>query len=438
MLRSFMSLIALATMLCGVPLRAENWSNWRGPNYDGSSPESGLPAAVNLDRNLAWKSPMLGRSGATPVIWGDKIFITSADDATKDLYAACYAFSDGKLLWKTPLSSGDFSPRNGRNNMAAPSPATDGKSVFFLYGNGELACLDMNGKIVWQKNLVKEHGAFTILWGYGSSPLLYKDKLYLTVLRRNDKGSDGAPLNSFLLALNPKDGSQIWKHVRENDAIGESLETYATPMPVEIDGKTQLIITCGAYMTAHDADTGAEIWRFGSYLPSKAADRRMVVSAVAGDGYAFCTAAKHASPFYAVKFGQTGSIPTSKAAWVYEENNPDCSTPLFYKDAVYAFDGDKSRMLTKLDPKTGAKIWSGKLPDGPVFRASPTAGDGKLYLLRSNGEIFVLDAGANFKILSSLALNEGDDHGAGSFSSIAISQGHIFVRTPKNLYCFKP
>ena len=238
--------------------------------------------------------------------------------------------------------------------------------------------------------------------------------------------------------LKPSDGSVIWKHVRPSDAVQETLETYATPMPVEVNGHTELLINDGEYMTGHNADTGEELWRFGSYTPTKKPDRRMVVSPVAGGGNAYVTAAKHGSSIFAVKLGGTGDLFKTGQAWTLDEFQPDCCTPLFYNGFLYVFDGDKKATLLKVDPKTGAKAWTGSLamPGKGVFRASPTGGDDKIYLVRVTGEAYVLSAGSEFKILSELALGEGSEN-VGCVSSMSISQGNVFVRTPKNLYCFK-
>ncbi|MEI6233709.1 MAG: PQQ-binding-like beta-propeller repeat protein [Planctomycetota bacterium] len=437
-LNRVVGLVCVATVVCASAVRAENWPNWRGPNYDGSTSETNLPDTLNLDKNLAWKVAAPGRGGATPIIWGDKVFISSADDATKELYAVCYNRKDGAVLWKQKLSSNDTA--NGRNNSASPSPVTDGSSVYFLYGNGDLAGLDMDGKILWQKNIVKDYGTFSIQWGYGNSPLLFKGKLYITVLRRDKwKGAEGT-LESFLLALSPKDGSVIWKHVRPTDAVAETQESYATPMPVEVNGKTQLLINDGEYMTGHDPETGTELWRFGSYTPTKNPDRRMVVSPIAGAGHFYCTAAKTASPIYGVKLdGLANTVKTSAAAWTIDEKNsqPDCTTPLFYNNNLFVM-SDKMSALMKIEPKTGKKIWSGSLLEKGkgVFRASPTGGDGKVYLVRVTGEAYVFSAGDEYKVLSELALGEGSEN-IGCVSSVAISGGNVFVRTPKHLYCFK-
>src|ERR1043165_4746304 len=159
-------LLSIAGALCGLDARAENWPTWRGPHYDGSTTETNLPDQLSLDKNLAWKMPLPGRSGATPVVWGDKVFVTSADDKSHELLALCFNRIDGKELWREKVSAGDQSW--DRNNSAAPSPVTDGQAVYFLYANGDLTKLTMDGKIVWQKSITKEYGDFTILWGYGN------------------------------------------------------------------------------------------------------------------------------------------------------------------------------------------------------------------------------------------------------------------------------
>ncbi len=434
--RRLFSILSIVCVLAAPFARAENWPNWRGPHFDGSTTETNLPETLSLDKNLAWKAPVPGRGGATPIVWGDQVFVSSADDATKDLVAVCYNRLNGEQLWKTKIGTGDTA--HGRNNFASPSPVTDGQAVFFLYGSGDLAKLSMKGEILWQKNLVTDYGMFSIQWGYGNSPLLFKDKLYITVMRRDKwRGQDGT-FDSFLLALNPKDGKEIWKHVRPTEAKAETQESYATPMPVEVNGKWQLLINDGEYMTGHDAETGEELWRFGIYGPDKRGDKRMVVSPIAGGGNFYVTAAKTTSPIYAAKLANPGgAIKLSDAVWSIDEpkSQPDCTTPLFYNNSLFVMSDPKSSLM-KVDPASGKKIWEGSLKGPGVFRASPTGGDGKIYLVRVNGDAYVLSAGDEFKVLSELALEEGNED-IGTVSSMAISQGNVFVRTPKTLYCFK-
>ena len=170
-----------------ISLHAAHWPQWRGPEFNGSSPESGLPAAWSKAENVVWAAPLPGPSGATPVIWGDHIFV-STPDAQKNLKLICLNRRDGTLRWEKLVAVGD--KNKGRNNMTAPSPVTDGKTVFVLYGTADMAAFDFQGKELWQRNLGKEYGKFSIMWIYGSSPLLHQGKLYVQVLQRDPPPND--------------------------------------------------------------------------------------------------------------------------------------------------------------------------------------------------------------------------------------------------------
>ena len=208
-----LSPVALLAALATLPLaaHAENWSNWRGPAYNGSSPETDLPQTWSATEGIKWKTPLPGASGATPAVWGDSVFVSSTDPA-KNLLLLCLDRKDGKVRWqKQIVEAGDV--ERGRNNMASPSPVTDGKAVYILNRTGDLAAFDFDGKVLWQRNLGKDYGKFSINWIYGSSPLLYAGRLYIQVLQRSPAppdypgiGSTTGDRESYLLALRTGDG----------------------------------------------------------------------------------------------------------------------------------------------------------------------------------------------------------------------------------------
>ena len=166
--------------------QAENWPQWRGAAFNGSSTEKNLPESWTKE-TVKWAVPLPGPSGATPAVWGDAVFLTSPD-AQKNLLLICVNRKDGKVRWQKQITSGDIN--KGKGNMASPSPVTDGKSVFVLFGTGDFAAVDFDGNILWQRNLGADYGRFAIMWLYGSSPLLFNGKLYLQVLQRTPAPAD--------------------------------------------------------------------------------------------------------------------------------------------------------------------------------------------------------------------------------------------------------
>jgi len=429
-LRTFALTLTLTATL-STSLRAENWPHWRGPEYTGSSKEKNLPAEWTKE-SAVWVTPMPGYSGATPAIWGDYIFVSSPDPE-KNLNLICLNAKDGKVRWQQKVSEGDR--EKGRNNMTAPSPVTDGKIVVIMYGTGDLAAYDFSGKQLWTRNIGKEYGRIANMWLYGSSPLLYKGKLYVQVLERNPLPPDYTHAidgkeerESYLLCIDPKTGKNIYRHLRPSDALKESQEAYSSPIPYSFKGQDQIIIVGGNYTTAHDAKTGEEIWRCGGLNSKNDSWWRIVPSPVAGNGFIYSCAPKR-EPVFAIKEGGKGNVTDSNIAWTFKENPTDVPTPLLYNGKLFVLDGDKY-VMTALDPKTGEKKWQGSMGVRETFRSSPTGADGKIYCISENGSVVVLDAGDEFKILSTFKMGEEPIR-----SSIVAANGHLFIRTGKNLYC---
>ena len=403
---------------------AANWPQWRGPDLNGSTSETNLPATWSKTDNVLWSAPLPGPSHATPIVWDDSVFVNTPD-ADANLLLMCLDRHSGAVRWQKQVAVGNRV--KGRNNMASPSPVTDGNTVWTMFGTGDLAAFDFSGKQLWARSLTKEYGRFIINWLYGCSPLLYKGRLYVEVLRR-------VPGDSFLLCLDPQTGSNIWRQVRPTDAIQESQEAYSTPMPAECAGRTEIIVVGGDYVTGHDAATGQELWRGGGLRNfDHRPDSRLVPSPVVADGLVFVCGAKR-NPFLAFYDCGKGDITTSGLAWSSAEDTTDCATPLFYQDKLFMLDGDK-QTLGCFEPKTGKVNWRRQLGVREIFRASPTGADGRIYCFSEYATAVVLSA-ADGQILSTIKMSEGDQTDEGlSHSTIAAAQGCLFIRAPAHLYC---
>jgi outer membrane protein assembly factor BamB len=428
------TLAAAITLALTFSAPAENWPQWRGPALNGTSPETGLPETWTKE-TAKWTTPLPGQSGATPAVWGDTIFVSSPD-AEKNLVLLSIDRKDGAVRWSKTVSTGDIV--KGRGNMASPSPVTDGKLVWVLFGNGDLTALDFAGKVVWQRHLGEEYGRFSINWIYGSSPLLFEGRLCLQVLQRSPAPTDypgiagGSPeRESYLLALDPQTGKNLWKVARPSTARMESQESYATPVPHRgADGRAQLLVVGGDCLTGHDAATGAELWRGYGLNPRGGEWMRIVASPVSAGGFAIAAGPKR-EPMLAFHTDQSGDITGTGVAWKFDEKKtPDVCTPVAFGGKLFALDGD-SRTLTALDPKTGAKLWQGTLDTRNVVRASPVAADGRLYVIDEAGTVFVLGTGDEFKVLATIPMGDAN----GTRASIAISDGQLFIRTTEKLYC---
>ncbi len=408
----------------------ENWGQWRGPNFNGSTRATGLPGALAKD-NVLWSTPVPGPSGATPIIWDQHVFIHSPDESG-NLVLIDFDRRDGKELWRREVGIGNKD--KGRNNMSAPSPVTDGQRVISLFGTGDLAAFGMDGAPVWKRSLAKDFGRFSVMWIYGSSPLLFEGRLYIQVLQRSPMPPDyplydGKPeRESFLLCLDPATGKDLWRQVRKTDSTLESQESYATPMPYRGKNGTQLLVVGGDHVSGHSLADGAEIWRARLY--EKRDDwYRIVTSPVSYQGLIYASGPK-GQPVVAYKADGRGTLDDSHVAWKYAENPTDWSTPLVMDGKLFILDGGK-KVLSRLDPVTGEKKWSGKLPVREVIWGSPTGADGKIYLHSEDGTVVVCDAGDEFRVLGTLDF-EGEGPCRGS---VAVAQDQIFVRTARKLHC---
>lgn len=424
--------LALALTLTA---HAEDWPHWRGPDFNGASSETGFPTDWSANSGIKWTTPLPGFSGSTPCVSGDSVFVSSPDE-NKNLFLLCLDRKDGKVRWQKQLATGDQTKGRTSPNMTSPSPVTDGKTVWAFYGTGDLAALDFTGKILWQRNLGADFGRFSNMWLYGSSPTLYRGKLYIQVLQRTPVPNDythaldgKADRESYLLALDPQTGKDLWRHVRPTDAVMESQESYATPIPYEHDGKAEILVFGGDYLTAHDPSTGKELWRSGGFNPKKGEWMRIVSSPVTWKDMIFATGPKRV-PLSGIRAGGSGDITGTHVAWQFTDSPPDVCTPVVYRDQLYVLDGDK-QMLTCLDPKTGEKKWAGNLGVRENFKSSPTAVDGRIYCLSERGTVVICDAGPEFKVLSTVALGGGEP----SRSVIAASGRQLFIRLAEKLVC---
>lgn len=407
-------------------LTAGDWPNWRGPTLDGASAETALPDRLDASTQ-AWATALPGPSAGTPVVMGPNIFLSAIDSATQNLTAVCVERATGKVRWTREVAPSLTS--NKRNDLAAPSPATDGKTVVFLYGSGDLAAFDVDGKPLWARNLQKDFGKFHIMWLYGSSPLFHGGRVYVQVLQNEGKKPADAESASFLLAVDPATGKDLWVHRRPTPARDESAESYGTPILYAIDGREELALFGADLVTAHDPATGKELWRCDGFNERKAGNWRSIPSAVLIDGKVVSTTAR-GGRLFAVKPGGSGDVTGSHVVWNTTEITTDVCNPLWYRGKMYVLDGDK-KTFACVDAASGKPLWKGEIPAKGVLRSSPTGGDGKIYAMDETGTVFVLSAD-EFKILSSAELGAGGTARA----SITLAHGLVLVRTAEKLFAF--
>jgi len=416
--------------------QAGNWAQWRGPNFNGFTDEKGLPARWSKTENVVWSVDLPGVAASTPIVWEDRVLLSGTDSAKDMLQAMCFDRKSGKLLWQHDVAQGIA--RDYRSNFASASPVTDGQIAVFFFGNGDLVCYDLDGKQKWARNIQKDYGAFAFQWTFSSSPLLFDGRLYLQVLQRDEpvggRGTFGQESKSYLLAVKPETGETLWRHFRPCKAVAESRESFTTPIPYSFDGNTQLLIAGGDALTGHDPETGKELWRWGTWNPTRIPHWRLVPSPVVGDGVILAPAPKR-DPIYAIKAGGSGLLDDSAIAWVSEdakEISTDVPTPAFYDGDFFVL-SDVRKYLSRVEPRTGKVKWTVSTPGRAKYEASPLAADGKLYIVNFDGLVTVVDP-KNGDVINSIPMDEPVD-GEKVRSSITAAHGQLFIRTTRKLYC---
>ncbi|MCH2693317.1 MAG: PQQ-binding-like beta-propeller repeat protein [Acidobacteriia bacterium] len=394
---------------------ADNWPQWRGPSLDGISQEKRLPLLWNRKRNITWELVLPSFSGSTPIVWDESIFLNVADGS--DLYLWCINRNNGELKWKKFLGSGNV--KNRKHNMSSPSPVTDGKSVFVMTGTGVLKGFDFNGNPLWTRDIPKDYGQLGMNFGYGSSPLLYRESLYIQVL--HGMFTDDP---SYVLRINSKNGQTIWKKERKTDAVHESPDSYSTPTVANTDRGTELIVTGGDCVTGHNLENGKELWRVNGFNPNNSRNYRVVASPVAMKDLVYVPT--RVRPLIAIRPGGTGDVTESHSVWKFQ-NGPDVPTPVV--DNTYFYSVSDNGVMWCLDAKSGKRIWGGNRLKPGTYTASPVLADGKIYISNEDGLTTVIKTGPTFKILAENPLNDY------CLSSPAISDGQIFIRTAERLFC---
>ncbi len=427
------ALVGAVAALLGA--QADEWPQWRGPFFNGSSGETNLPTQWSKSEGVAWALDLPGPGAATPVVWGKEVLMSSTDTQARTVLALAIDRGTGKVLWQHTVA--DRMARDEMSNFASPSAVTDGTRAIFFFGTGDLAAYDMAGQTLWARNLQTDYGEFAFNWTFSASPTLYGGKLYVQVLQRNvpvnGRGRTDGPIDSFILALDPATGKQLWRQVRPSDAVAESHEAYTTPIPYRFEGQGELLVAGGDCLTGHDLQTGKELWRWGTWNPNKIGHWRLVPSPVAGAGVILACAPK-GSPIYALKAGGHGTLDDSAIAWKStqaREVSSDVPTPLFYQGDFFVL-SDVRRALSRVDPATGRVKWTISTPGQSKYEASPTGADGKLYLMNFRAEVTVVDA-AQGTVLGTIPMGEADDNR--TRSTVSVAHGHLFIRTNHRLYC---
>jgi outer membrane protein assembly factor BamB len=404
-----MRLIVVLVMSVAMPLFAADWPCWRGPDGLGVSAAKNLPTEWSKDKNIAWKTPIPGFSASSPILLKDRIYLTTQTlDMT--LHVLGLEANSGKISWDREVARAR-APKNKIHNMATPTPLTDGQRIYALFGTGDLIALDQDGKALWQRQLFQEYGEYNSNHGYGTSPLLHDNRLYVACMHQGP---------SYLLALDPATGKNLWKIDRNLGSKTEAQDSYSSPIFFKDGDRTEIILEGAEAVTGYDPATGRQTWMIdGLTVPHPYG--RTISGLAAGEGIVVAVASGFQNRGYTV-----GIKPrAADRLWTSSKYSPDCPSPLIYNGYVYTMRDDG--MASCLDLKTGAALWQERLFSANV-KVSPVAADGKIYFLNGQGNCVVVKASPQVEILSTNQLNEA------TLASPAIGNNRLLIRTQSTLY----
>lgn len=395
---------------------AADWPCWRGPDGLGVSSEKNLPVQWSRDKHIVWKVEIPGKGASSPVVVGKKVYVsTQTEDTGLHLYAIDAKW--GQVLWESEIGQGKL-PANNLHNMATPTPVADGRHVWVMFGTGDLACVDNEaGKILWQRNLVKEYGTYHLNHGYGSSPMLLDGTLFVACMHQGP---------SYLLAIDAKSGKNIWKKDRNLEPKDEAQDSYSSPIFLRHSKQTQVVLAGAESLTAYDPGSGEQIWTAGGMkVPHPYG--RTIAGPTAGENMVIGVASGFQNRGYMVAFNPDGhgDVTTSHKLWTSEKYSPDCPTPVVYNGSLYSVRDDGNASC--LDLKTGQPHWQERLFSANC-KISPVAADGKVYFMNGQGNCYVVAASPKFELLATNELKEE------TLSTPAMSGGHIYIRTQGGIY----
>jgi outer membrane protein assembly factor BamB len=419
-----------------VVLNAAIWPDWRGGAAAGVSTEPGLPLEWSTEKNILWKTPIPGRGHSSPIVWGDRVFLTTAiqgeivpgakapihiqegqefkhpdavgSDRRHTMKVLCLDRDSGKVLWERTAYDGPvYDDRHRKASYASPTAATDGSRMYAWFGSEGLYCYDFEGGLRWKKALGP---IATIGMGVASSPVLYGN--LVVVLCDEDNGE-----KSFIAALDKRSGKEVWKVPRKVQA------SWGTPLLVRTGTRTELVCSGTEWILAYDPGTGKELWRI------KGHESNSIPSPVAGHGMVYVSAGFPVKRTFAVKLGGSGDLTgTPAVAWQYDKGTAYVPSGILYGDHLYLMT-DRG-ILTCLDALTGTVRYdNGRVPIPATFTASPVAFAGSVLLTSEDGDTFVIKAGPKHEVVRTNSIGEP------VYASPAASQGKLFIRGERHLFC---
>jgi len=412
--------LLLAIELLTHPLCGQNWPEWRGPGSNGVV--AGKQPPLDLAGKLLWKAELPGRGCSTPIVWENRIFVTSPIGEEDGLLAFDLS---GKELWRKTF--GALTPGRGQRvgSSANSSPVTDGEVVIAYFKSGTVVCTDLAGNPKWQINLQERYGKDKLWWDQGTSPVLTPGRVVIAVMQTEGE--------SYLVSLDRQSGKVVWKTPRKYETGKESGDSYTPPHVVTV-GDTQLIVSWGAdHLTAHDAATGKLVWEAAGFNPGREDTQRVIASAVVDASIAIVPF-KRGEAMAGVALDGKGQIPESQWIWRNNDAGSDAVTPVLHNGKVYVLkDGGPTRgRLACVDAKSGKQLWVSNLPKAAqVYYSSPVIAGDHFYCVREDG--LVISGRLSDEGLTDLKTHPLEEN---VIASPISTNGQLIFRSDKHLFCF--
>ncbi|MEZ5302171.1 MAG: PQQ-binding-like beta-propeller repeat protein [Verrucomicrobiales bacterium] len=388
------------------PAAEANWPAWRGPRGDGTSLDPHVPVKFDAEKDAAWKTPIPGKGHASPIIWGDRLFLVTALEDPEGVRALlCLDRKSGEILWQREVLAAPLEKIHRLNSYASSTPATDGERVYVSFLDKDkmfIAAYDFAGEKLWEAR----PGVFSSVHGYCSSPILWGEKLIVN----GDHDGD-----AYLVALDRKSGETLWKIDRPNKT-----RSYCTPIIREIGGRTQMLLSGSKCVASYDPDTGAQHWIVDG--PTE----QYVASLVYNGEYVFLTCGFPERHFMAIDPTGTGNVTESHVAWHVQKHCSYVPSPVAI--GPYFLVVDDSGYASCFEAKTGERHWMEKIGRG--HSASMLTANGLAYFLADSGTLTVVKPGADFQVAAVSELGEE------AYASPAVSRGQLFIRGDRHLFCF--
>lgn len=396
---------------------ADNWPQWRGPDGLSIAAPGDYPTEFSSEKNVEWKVKLPGVGSSTPIVWGDQIFVTSGINGQDGITAYNW---QGEQIWQETFGK-ERAGKHKNGSGSNPSPITNGEDLIVYYKSGTVASLSLDGKLKWKTNLQERYGEDTLWWDLGTSPVFAGGNIVIAVMQEGD---------SYVIALDPADGSEVWKVDRTYPVQRETGQSYTTPYVTEIDGKETMVIWGADRLTGHDPANGEVIWTCEGFNPEDKPMWRVIASPGFTDGIAVVPFGR--TKFTAgVKMGGSGDITESSRLWEREDIGADCPTPVGRDGKVYLLT-DRGKIHC-IDAATGKDIWNGEIPRAAAkYYSSPILAGDLLYCAREDGMVATVRVSDDG--MEVVSLNEMGER----LAAVPVPlKGKLLVRGVDHLFCIE-